>query len=117
MRGDSGNGRGSGKIAANGEKVAGFKGASPSPSASASAPPERPAHGLGVRETGSVSTGGGKEEEQAWKRTEEALQAKERSVRQALKEKQKTLQQVRTDWATYEIGYGLGRQAKKGRIT
>lgn len=43
----------------------------------------------------SAASKGPSKEEEAWKRSEEALKKKEQSVRNALKEKQRTLQQVR----------------------
>lgn len=49
---------------------------------------------MGMGAAASAGKGGPGKEEEAWKRSEAALKKKEQSVRNALKEKQRTLQQV-----------------------
>lgn len=105
---------GSGRLAANGEKVSGFKPAgsasSPSPAAAASAAAAAAAAAMSNRAdgrgsdpgpggSGAMGVGGTRKmsDEETWRRSEEALKKKEMSVRQALRDKQRTLQQVRRE--------------------
>ncbi|CAM9271090.1 unnamed protein product [Ectocarpus sp. 12 AP-2014] len=71
-------------IFVNGEKVAGFGGAATAAGAGA---------GAGASTGGKVAKGVTSKQEEAWKKSEAALKKKEQSVRNALKEKQRTLQQ------------------------
>lgn len=70
------------RLAANGEKVAGFAGRKTGPLSA------------GVGASVSVPAKGGGKHEEAWRKAEDALKQKEQAVRNALKEKQRTLLQV-----------------------
>ncbi|CAM9836453.1 unnamed protein product [Scytosiphon promiscuus] len=77
----------------NAERVAGAGGAPTGGKATAAAAAAATA-ATGAMSSGVGSTkGGSSKEEEAWKRSEAALKKKEQSVRNALKEKQRTLQQ------------------------
>ncbi|CAM9748627.1 unnamed protein product [Ectocarpus sp. 6 AP-2014] len=73
-------------IFVNGEKVAGFGGAATAAGAGAAAGAAAAAGAKGAKGVTS-------KQEEAWKKSEAALKKKEQSVRNALKEKQRTLQQ------------------------
>ncbi|CAM9688919.1 unnamed protein product, partial [Hapterophycus canaliculatus] len=89
----------------NAPKASGFGGAAPAggQAAAAAAAGAATAATAGARGGGgSAGKGGPSKEEEAWKRSEAALKKKEQSVRNALKEKQRTLQQESVLLATVD---------------